>query len=240
MTDVPRLRIRGADGAETLALARRPAGALPGQVPDVGTLLPKRAGSGAVRNCRRFLAAATPGEDTEWITFACDDVWFAASVPLAAVVEQALVVHSQDGGPLPREKGGPFRLLIPDAAKCHTARDRHVRQREARGRDPRCRPRRGTGHAPGLPDLPREAAREGVTLHVDGCEPAWVLLLCASPRPLLVAGNAFIVERCSQAPARPIDDGKLEPISEEEMSAIVPAGCAWSTGRSTSSPRTGT
>jgi hypothetical protein len=40
-------------------------------------------------------------------------------VPLAAV-RDALLVYRLGDGPLPSSKGGPVRLLIPEAAACHT------------------------------------------------------------------------------------------------------------------------
>lgn len=69
---------------------------------------------------RDLLARAGVRSDASWITVESDDASFAASVPLDAVRE-AVIVYALDGKPLPREKGGPFRLLIPDSARCGTA-----------------------------------------------------------------------------------------------------------------------
>jgi hypothetical protein len=90
----------------------------PTQGADVGTLVAGR--SGTAVPLRDLLARAGIGSDASWITIESDDASFAASVPLEAVRE-AVVVYALDGKPLPRDKGGPFRLLIPDAARCGTA-----------------------------------------------------------------------------------------------------------------------
>lgn len=46
---------------------------------------------------------------------------FHASIPLAAVLDRALVIFRIDGAPLPFAIGGPYRLYIPDHAACHSA-----------------------------------------------------------------------------------------------------------------------
>lgn len=90
----------------------------PDQIADVASLVAGR--SGVAVPLRSLLAKAGVDADATWITVESDDASFAASVPLEAVGD-AVVVYALDGKPLPREKGGPFRLLIPDAARCGTA-----------------------------------------------------------------------------------------------------------------------
>ena len=92
--------------------------ALPGQVADVSTLAQGREGS-AVR-FTSVLEAAAAQVDAEFLTLEADG-GFAASIPLAAVIDQALLLYSLDGEPLPQEKGGPVRFLIPNPAACGTA-----------------------------------------------------------------------------------------------------------------------
>ena len=116
---------------------------LPGQLDDVGTLVPGRRG-GAVA-LAAVLAAAGPRADATHLTVESDDGCFAASVPLDALAEAVLVYRLGDG-PLPAAEGGPVRLLIPDAARCGRAdidtcaNVKHVtvlRVETARGRDTR-------------------------------------------------------------------------------------------------------
>src|SRR5262245_30200951 len=84
--------------------------ALPGGVPDVGALVPKRSGA-AARVGALLDAHAVPAAGSAVLCAA--DGFASEPVPLAALRE-GLLVHSQGDAPLPREQGGPFRLLIPD------------------------------------------------------------------------------------------------------------------------------
>ncbi|HXC49413.1 MAG TPA: molybdopterin-dependent oxidoreductase [Candidatus Limnocylindrales bacterium] len=110
----PSISIEGAVRAGT-SLAAGDLKALPGQVADVAPLVAGRSGT-AVR-LASVLDAAGVDSSATYLTVESDDASFAASVPLDAVRE-AVIVYALDGKPLPREKGGPFRLLIPDAARC--------------------------------------------------------------------------------------------------------------------------
>jgi len=91
---------------------------LPEQIDDVAVLVAGRSGR-AVR-LRSILAKAGVDERATHLTLEADDSSFAASVPLEAVAD-AVIVFALEGKPLPRDKGGPFRLLIPDAARCGSA-----------------------------------------------------------------------------------------------------------------------
>jgi DMSO/TMAO reductase YedYZ molybdopterin-dependent catalytic subunit len=102
----------------SLELSHADLAALPGQVADVSALAPGREGS-AVR-FTSVLEAALAQTDAEFLTLEADG-GFAASVRLAAVVDQALLLYALDGEPLPHDKGGPVRFLIPDPAACGTA-----------------------------------------------------------------------------------------------------------------------
>lgn len=88
------------------------------QVADVSQLVPGRKGD-AVR-LNGLLELALPKTEADYLTLHAEADDFHASVPLAAVRSQALLVYRLEGKPLPVSTGGPFRLLIPDAAACHT------------------------------------------------------------------------------------------------------------------------
>ena len=103
----PVIRLRHAGGRE-VELTRYALAALPGQVPDVSALIPGREGRGVylrevldlvAEDGERFVLSASDGMSTE---------------PVAvSEVGEAVLVHSLGDGPFPREKGGPYRLLIP-------------------------------------------------------------------------------------------------------------------------------
>lgn len=88
---------------------------LPRQVPDVGTRVKGRAGEAVV--LAAILEAVVPEEAARFVTLVAEGGQFSASVPLEAVTG-ALVIHSLDGEPLPADKGGPIRFLIPEAPRC--------------------------------------------------------------------------------------------------------------------------
>ena len=84
--------------------------ALPGGVADVGALVPKRSGA-AARLAALFDAYAVPAMGSAVLVRG--GRLRERARPLSALREGVLV-HSQGEAPLPREQGGPFRLLIPD------------------------------------------------------------------------------------------------------------------------------
>jgi DMSO/TMAO reductase YedYZ molybdopterin-dependent catalytic subunit len=89
------------------------------QIADVSQLDAKRRGT-AVR-LRGLLAAVEPTSDARYLTLHAGRDDFHASIPLAAVVEQSVLIYSLDGKPLPVEMGGPFRFFVPNHLACHTA-----------------------------------------------------------------------------------------------------------------------
>ena len=101
-----------------LELGHADLAALPGQVADVSTLAPGREGA-AVR-LASVLDAASAQANAEFLTLEAAG-GFAASIPLAAVADEALLLYALDGHPLPEEKGGPVRFLIPNPAACGAA-----------------------------------------------------------------------------------------------------------------------
>ena len=86
--------------------------ALPDSVPDISALVPKRQGTAAVM--RAVMADLNVGSGLEAVVVALDG-YATPAVPFDALSE-ALVLHTLEGGPLPEDKGGPFRLLIPGDA----------------------------------------------------------------------------------------------------------------------------
>jgi len=92
---------------------------IPDQIEDVSALMPKR--SGAAVTLQSVLELAAVEDRARYLTITSSDGSFAASVPLAAVANSALIVYRIADQPLPESSGGPFRFLIPDAAACHRA-----------------------------------------------------------------------------------------------------------------------
>ena len=101
-----------------LELSHADLAALPGQVADVSALAPGREGV-AVRFAA-VLDAASAQAGAAFLTLEAEG-GFAASIPLDAVVDQALLLYALDGEPLPEAKGGPVRFLIPNPAACGAA-----------------------------------------------------------------------------------------------------------------------
>ena len=88
------------------------------QVVDVSRLIPGRQGDAVKLAGLLSLAKPQPGAVYLGLHSSTDD--FHASIPLAAVVDRALVLYRVNGQPLPVKAGGPVRFFIPDFAACHT------------------------------------------------------------------------------------------------------------------------
>lgn len=91
---------------------------LPGQIPDISSMVPDRQG-GAVP-LASVLEAAGVNASAKYATLKSSDGRFAASVPLDGV-QSALLLYRDGDAPLPDKFGGPIRFLVPDAAACKTA-----------------------------------------------------------------------------------------------------------------------
>jgi DMSO/TMAO reductase YedYZ molybdopterin-dependent catalytic subunit len=90
--------------------------ALPEQILDVGSLIPGRQG-GAIW-LRDLLDMIGVHPHATHVTLHATDGDYAASVPLAAIRDRALLVYRMGEVPLPVEQGGPIRFLITDAEAC--------------------------------------------------------------------------------------------------------------------------
>ena len=95
--------------------------ALPGQIPDIASEVPGREGGGVRLDA--VLAASGARGDARYITLATGDGSFSASIPLAPVRAQGIVVYRDGGGPLPESKGGPVRFFIKDIESCSLGAD---------------------------------------------------------------------------------------------------------------------
>lgn len=111
VSDEPVVALVDADGFE-VRLTRAALGALPGQVPDVGVLVPGRRGSGVPLR-EVFALAASAGR---FVVSAGDGM---NTAPAAmANAGDAVLVHTLAGEPLPDSQGGPFRVLAAAGSAC--------------------------------------------------------------------------------------------------------------------------
>lgn len=88
------------------------------QVPDVSRFHPKRQGDGVT--LESLLARAAPKNSATYLTLHATVDDFHASIPLAEVRGEGVVVYRLAGEPLPVKNGGPIRFLIRNPAACHT------------------------------------------------------------------------------------------------------------------------
>lgn len=88
------------------------------QVRDVSRFHPKRQGDGVT--LESVLAKVRVRPTATYLTLHATADNFHASVPLAEVRGEGIVVYRLENGPLPAKNGGPIRFLIRDPAACHT------------------------------------------------------------------------------------------------------------------------
>lgn len=104
----PAVELLSAAG-DSVALGRERLAALPGQVGDVGVVVPGRAGEGVWLREVLSLLGAPP--DARYVVVASDGM---VSTPARLDgVGEALLLHGLGGAELPASQGGPFRLLVP-------------------------------------------------------------------------------------------------------------------------------
>ncbi len=103
--NTPILTIETSDTSRTLDFENF--ATLPDQVADISKLIPDRQGQGV---WVREVLDHTPNADA---IFYADADRFSATVDLALVREQGLLIYGLEGQPLPASYGGPLRLIIP-------------------------------------------------------------------------------------------------------------------------------
>jgi 2-dehydropantoate 2-reductase len=98
---------------QPITLDRRAMAALPAehQVEDVGAVQAGVQGKGILLKALLEIPALAIG--TDYVTFHSEDGSFSASLPLRQALDHAILVYESHGGPLPAERGGPFRLVTP-------------------------------------------------------------------------------------------------------------------------------
>lgn len=113
------LRVDG-DVEQPLTLSYDDLAAFPAaeQVVDVSRFHPNRKGDGVALEA--LLRRARPRATATYLTLHATADNFHASIPLAAVRSEGIVVYRLEGSPLPARNGGPIRFLIKDPAACHT------------------------------------------------------------------------------------------------------------------------
>jgi DMSO/TMAO reductase YedYZ molybdopterin-dependent catalytic subunit len=88
------------------------------QVSDVSRFHPSRKGDGVT--LESLLSQAAPKARATYLTLHATADDFHASIPLAEVRGEGIIVYRLAGGPLPEKNGGPIRFLIRNPAACHT------------------------------------------------------------------------------------------------------------------------
>jgi len=116
--DTDTLRVGGLCAAGELELSRSDCAALASehQIPDVSSVLPERRGT-AVR-FHALVQRARPASGARFVNLASEDGLFTACVRLEELVETGIVLYANEGAALPREFGGPFRLLMTSGENC--------------------------------------------------------------------------------------------------------------------------
>jgi DMSO/TMAO reductase YedYZ molybdopterin-dependent catalytic subunit len=116
------LKVLTVDGdvVQPLSLSFEDLAAFPAaeQVSDVSRFHPTRKGDGVTLEA--VLNRARPRTTATYLTLHATADNFHASIPLAAVRSEGIVVYRLDGASLPAKSGGPIRFLIKDPAACHT------------------------------------------------------------------------------------------------------------------------
>jgi DMSO/TMAO reductase YedYZ molybdopterin-dependent catalytic subunit len=89
------------------------------QIRDVSRFPSRKQGDGVTLDS--ILDLAQPRAEANYLTLHATKDGFHASVPLAAVRAEGVVVYRLQNAPLPAAQGGPFRFLIRDPSACHTS-----------------------------------------------------------------------------------------------------------------------
>lgn len=81
------------------------------RIPDLGALAEGFAGEAVP--IAALIADAAPDGAATHATVVSDDGHYRASIPLPELVELGWLAVSLDGRPLPRDRGGPLRVVVP-------------------------------------------------------------------------------------------------------------------------------
>jgi DMSO/TMAO reductase YedYZ molybdopterin-dependent catalytic subunit len=88
------------------------------QIANVSTLSPNRPGTAITLRAIMELAKVSANAQYLGLHASRDD--FHASIPIAPILETAVLIYQLHGQPLDVKSGGPFRFFIPNHAACHT------------------------------------------------------------------------------------------------------------------------
>lgn len=106
----PSLRVSGLV-ARHGELAYEEIARLDGSIPDLGAVADGFVGRAVPM--RAVIDRSRPDRRATYITVESDDGFYRASIPLRELAEKGWLAHSLGEGPLPRERGGPLRVVVP-------------------------------------------------------------------------------------------------------------------------------
>ena len=86
-------------------------GAFDGGIPDISSEAEGFVGEAIP--AAAVLAAAVPRPAASHCTVVSDDGHYRASIPLTELREKGWLAFRLDGAPLPRDRGGPIRVIVP-------------------------------------------------------------------------------------------------------------------------------
>jgi DMSO/TMAO reductase YedYZ molybdopterin-dependent catalytic subunit len=84
---------------------------LDGSIPDLGAVADGFVGRAVPM--RAVIDRARPDRRAAYVTVESDDGFYRASIPLRELAEKGWLAHALGEGPLPREQGGPLRVVLP-------------------------------------------------------------------------------------------------------------------------------
>ena len=85
---------------------------MPGAIADIGTEAEGFAGEAVPLT--PILDASGPTAAATHATVESDDGHYRASIPLGDLMQRGWLMFALDGAPLPRERGGPLRVVVPE------------------------------------------------------------------------------------------------------------------------------
>ncbi|MGH8945722.1 MAG: molybdopterin-dependent oxidoreductase [Acidimicrobiia bacterium] len=104
------LRLSGLVARES-ELAYEEISHLGGSIPDLGMVADGFVGRAVPM--RAVIDRARPDHRATYVTVESDDGFYRASIPLSELAENGWLAYSLGEGPLPRERGGPLRVVVP-------------------------------------------------------------------------------------------------------------------------------